>query len=210
MSAETAHYPRTQAADAAHHRRLLWRKWARNIHIYTSMLALVAVIFFATTGLLLNHPDWFNSSDPHTRTATGKLPFGMLKEPDKVAVVEALRKDHGATGALESFDVQEGQLDLVFRSPGRRFDATIERSTGHLEATIETHGFVGRITELHRGVDAGPAWRLIIDATAILLLIISCTGLSLWLLVPKWRPLGLAAIAVCLVICTAVYFVLVP
>jgi len=76
--------------------------------------------------------------------------------------------------------------------------------------SIETHGFAGRLVELHRGTEAGPAWRLVIDATAILLLLSSFTGLVLWLLVPKGRPLGIAALAACTVVCVAVYLVFVP
>ena len=36
----------------AHHRRLLLRVWARNIHIYISMLGLLAVVFFSVTGIM--------------------------------------------------------------------------------------------------------------------------------------------------------------
>ena len=121
-----------------------------------------------------------------------------------------MRKDFGATGALDSFDARDDQLDLVFKSPGRRTEASITRADGHTEISIETHGFAGRFVELHRGTDAGPAWRLVIDATAVLLLLSSITGLVLWLLVPKWRPLGLASLAVSAVICGIIYFALVP
>jgi hypothetical protein len=33
----------------------------RWLHIYTSMVSLVAVLFFALTGVTLNHPDWLAS-----------------------------------------------------------------------------------------------------------------------------------------------------
>jgi len=206
----TAHPPPLLNTNAAHHRRLLLRKWARNIHIYTSMLGLLAVTFFSATGIMLNHPEWFDSSKPHIRHNEGTLPLTMLKDLDKVAVVEKLRKEFGATGALESFDVQDDRLELVFRSPGRHAEAAIERAGGHVDVTIETHGFAARMTELHRGTDAGPAWRLVMDGTAVLLLVISFTGLALWLFIPKWRPIGLTAMAACLLIGIVVYFAFVP
>jgi uncharacterized protein len=198
------------STGSKHHRRLLLRVWARNIHIYISMMGLLAVVFFSVTGIMLNHDEWFSLSDPRITKKDGTLPATMLREPDKLAIVEALRKDFGATGALDSFDIQNDSLELVFKSPGRRTEATIDRATGHAEVTVESHGFNGRIAELHRGTDAGPAWRLVIDATAILLLITSLTGITLWFLVPKWRPLGLAAMAVCLVACLVVYLLFVP
>ena len=197
-------------STSAHHRRLLFKKWARTLHIYLSMLGLLTLIFFSVTGIMLNHEEWFGFATPNLRKTEGRIPAALLVPPDKLAIVEKLRKDFGATGALESFDVQNDRLELVFKSPGRRTEASIDRPDGHAAVSVETHGFAGRFVELHRGTDAGPAWRLVIDISAVLLLISGATGLTLWLLVPKWRPLGLAAGAVCLVGGAVVYFALVP
>jgi len=194
----------------ARHRRMLFKKWSRLIHIYLSMLGLLVILFFSVTGIMLNHEEWFGYAEPRVKKSEGTIPATLLREPDKLGIVEKLRKDLGATGALDSFDVRDDELALVFKSPGRRTEATIARTDGHAEVNVETHGFAGRFVELHRGTEAGAAWRLVIDATAILLLLSSVTGLVLWLLVPKWRPLGIAALVVCAVVCVAVYFAFVP
>ena len=76
------------------HRWLL--KWARTVHLYAALFALTLVLFFALTGFMLNHEDWFSPRDPFTRTWTGSVPTGLLQEPDKLGVVEILRKDMGA------------------------------------------------------------------------------------------------------------------
>lgn len=194
----------------AHKRKLFLRKWARTLHIYISMLGLILVTFFAATGFMLNHEEWFGYAEPQTVTRSGTIPPALLETPDKLAIVEMLRKDLGATGAMDSFEVSDDELAVIFKSPGRRAQATITRPGGETEVVIDTHGFIGRLVELHRGVEAGPAWRRVIDATAILLLIIGLTGLILWLSVPKWRPLGLTAAGVCVAVCGVVYFTLVP
>ena len=194
----------------SHHFRLLFKKWSRLIHIYLSMLGLLVILFFSITGIMLNHEEWFGFAEPRIRKTEGTLPAALLLAPDKLGIVEKLRKDFGATGALDSFDVRDDELALVFKSPGRRTEATITRADGHAEVSNETHGFAGRFVELHRGTEAGPAWRLVIDATAILLLLSSFTGLVLWLLVPKWRPLGIVALVVCAGVCAVVYLVFVP
>lgn len=195
---------------SSHHLRLLFKKWSRLIHIYLSMLGLLAIVFFSITGIMLNHEEWFGFAEPRISKKEGTVPAALLTAPDKLGIVEKLRKDLGATGALDSFDVRDDELALVFKSPGRRTEATIARADGHAEVSIETHGFAGRFVELHRGTEAGPAWRLVIDATAILLLLSSFTGLVLWLLVPKWRPLGIVALVVCAGVCAVVYLVFVP
>ena len=203
----------------SHHFRLLFKKWSRLIHIYLSMLGLLAVVFFSITGIMLNHEEWFGFAAPRVKKNEGTLSLALLGKPDelgkpgvpdKLGIVEKLRKDFGATGALDSFDVGDDELRLDFKSPGRHTEAMITRADGHAEVSIETHGFAGRFVDLHKGTEAGPAWRLVIDATAILLLLSSLTGLVLWLLVPKWRPLGIVALVVCAGVCVAVYLVFVP
>lgn len=194
----------------AHRRRLLFKSWTRSLHIYISMLGLLAVIFFSVTGIMLNHEEWFGFAAPRIVNKEGTVPGAMTREPDKLAIVETLRKDFAATGALDSFEIEEDRLTVIFKSPGRRTQATLQRTDGHTEVVLETHGFSGRIAELHRGTDAGIGWRWVIDGTAVVLLLTSLTGLMLWCLVPKWRPLGLAALAVCTIVCGAVYLALVP
>ncbi|OYV05009.1 MAG: peptidase [Verrucomicrobiales bacterium VVV1] len=194
----------------AHQWRLFVRKWTRTLHIYLSMLGLLVLVFFSATGFMLNHEEWFGFAELRVLEKQGVIPAAMLEEPDKLAIVELLRKDYAATGALDAFEIEDDQLNVIFKSPGRRTQATITRPDGQADVSIETHGFAGRLVELHRGTDAGRGWRLIIDASAILFLIIGLTGLTLWMFVPKWRPLGLIAVAASIAICATVYFTLVP
>src|SRR6476646_4119392 len=125
----------------AHHRKLLFKSWTRTLHIYISMLGLLAVIFFSVTGIMLNHEEWFGFATPRITNKEGTLPEAMAAEPDKLAIVEKLRKEFGVTGAMDSFEVEEDRLMVVFKSPGRRAEATLQRADGHAEVSLETHGF---------------------------------------------------------------------
>jgi hypothetical protein len=111
---------------------------------------------------------------------------------------------------MDSFEIEDDQLRVSFKSPGRHTDATLNRADGHVEVSLESHGVFGRLVDLHRGTDAGDGWRFIIDATAVLLLVTCGTGVMLWCLVPKWRPLGLTSLGVCGAGCVLVYWLLVP
>lgn len=196
--------------SAGEHRRRLLKKWSRTLHIYVSMLGLLGILFFSVTGLMLNHPEWFGLSTPRVSKVEGAVPPEILKAPDQFAVVEKLRQDFGATGAVDSFEADDDRITVVFKSPARRVQAVIDRQKGRAEVMRESRGAAARLAELHRGVEAGSAWRFVIDAIAVLQLAGALTGVLLWCLVPRWRPLGLAALAVCGVACGFVYWFLVP
>jgi hypothetical protein len=161
-----------------HHRWLL--KWARTVHLYAALLALALVLFFALTGFMLNHEDWFSPRDPVTRTWTGSVPTGLLQEPEKLGIVEILRHDLGASGVVDSFEVEDDRLRILFKKPGANIEAVVQRGSGEVEITCEARGFVGLVLDLHRGKVTGNAWSLIIDSVCVALIVISSTGLVLW------------------------------
>jgi uncharacterized protein len=161
-----------------HHRMLL--KWARTVHLYAAVLALGLVLFFALTGFMLNHEDWFSPRDSYVRTWTGSVPTGLLLEPDKLGVVEVLRKNVGAFGVVDAFEVEDDRLRILFKRPGATLEAVVQRGSGDAEMTCESRGFVGLILDLHRGKVTGSSWSLVIDSTCVALALISATGLVLW------------------------------
>lgn len=185
-------------------------KWTRTLHIYLTLVALLLLLFFAATGFILNHEDWFGLGEPQAHTAQGTIPTDILRQPDKLLVVERLRSEFGASGALDSFNADDETLDVVFKSPGRKFEATIDRSDGRTEIVSESWGLAGRLSDLHKGKAAGSAWKLIIDATCVFLIAISLTGLTLWASLRRRRRKGLIALAVGVVVCVAVYLLFVP
>jgi uncharacterized protein len=196
--------------SAIEHRRRLLKKWSRTFHIYLSMLGLLGILFFAVTGFMLNHEDWFGLAKPQVRKVQGVLPVALLNEPDKLGIVEMLRRKFGVVGALDSFETEENEIILVFKGPARRIQATIQRAGGRVDVMFEIRSAAARLAELHRGVEAGSSWRILMDAIAILQIIGASTGVLLWWLVPRWRPLGMAALVVCLMASGLIYWALVP
>jgi hypothetical protein len=163
-------------------RRLL--TLSRTLHIYLTMLVCLLLLFFGTTGFMLNHADGFGLEAIRTGTREGTLPRSMLAPVDRLAVVERLRADFGAVGAVDSFEEEDEALRIVFRRPGWRGEASVKRADGHVELTTEARGTAALLTDLHKGAYAGSGWKWMIDATAILLVLGSLTGLILWISLP--------------------------
>ena len=168
------------------------------LHIYVSMVGLAAVLFFSLTGITLNHPDWFFAGSERQEQAEGDLDVKWLRgEPDrsgevaKLEVVESLRHRHGIRGALADFRVEETECTVTFKGPGYAADAFIDRESGHYNLTQTSHGFVAVINDLHKGRDTGPVWSVVIDVSAVVLTIISTTGLILIFFLKLRRVPGL-------------------
>jgi hypothetical protein len=183
--------------------------FSRTVHIYLTMFAFLLMMFFAVTGILLDHEDWLASATHETETK-GTIPLPLLAGPDKLMVVEALRARMGAVGAVSTFDVEDDALHVELKGPGRRTEAEIDRKTGAVVVKTEGRGFLVRLDDLHRGKDTGTAWRWVLDASAVLLFVGSLTGILMWFALPRRRAWGLAALLSSAVILIAIYVMLVP
>jgi hypothetical protein len=199
----------------SHGHRLL-SKWARLVHVYLTLFGFVVLLFFAVTGFVLNHEEWFGLDRPIEKTTTGTLPTAILAEPDTLAVVEALRKDFGATGyvAREDFGVDDHELRVVFRTAGGLCEAKVDRTTGEAEVTRESRGVIGLLTDLHRGKTRdktlGGPWGLLIDAVAGIFVVVAVTGLILWTSLRRRGRYGLLVMALGAAASVVVYYVYVP
>ena len=155
-------------------------KWARFVHLYLTLFALGLLLFFAVTGFMLNHEDWFSPTEPYTDEKKGVIPHSLLTEPDRLAVVELLRNEYGAVGALSTFEVEDDHLWVLFKRPGTQVEASIHRDDGVVEVTRKTWGTSGLLLDLHRGKDVSRPWHLIIDIVSVIYLVLAATGLTMW------------------------------
>jgi len=183
----------------------------RWLHIYLSMTSFAIVFFFAVTGLTLNHADKFGSQ-VHSVQEKGKMNLNWVKTPDtfkiaKLEIVEYLRKNNRITAALTDFRIEDSQIEVSFKGPGYAADAFIDRDKGEYDLTKTSAGFVGIINDLHKGRDTGAAWSLFIDISALLLTLVSLTGILLLLFIKRKRVSGLIVAACGLLIAYFVYII---
>src|SRR5437867_3941856 len=188
------------------HRRIL--KIARYVHVYLTLFGLVLLAFFAVTGFMLNHEDWFGIVETE-ETKTGTVPTQILQPPDKLAIVELLRKDYRARGLVETCEVEDDAVRVVFNGPGRRVEAVVQKEDGKLDITYKSRGVVAVLLDLHRGKATGPAWSLVIDGVCVLVLVVAVTGLTLWQSLRGRGHYGLLVIALGLALGVGVYFIFV-
>ena len=180
-------------------RYLHWKRrfahLARWLHTYLSMLSFSILLFFAATGLTLNHAEWFEGQR-NMAHYQGTLDAAWMKTPDPKVVaqdkiVEYLRRVHGIKGAVSDFHVDEAQCEVLFKGPGYEADASIDRDTGKYHLTVSRFGLVAALNDLHKGRDTGGKWSAVIDFSAVLMTLVSLTGLTLIFFLNKRRLFGL-------------------
>jgi hypothetical protein len=200
----------------------------RWLHIYLSMFGLAAVLFFSVTGLTLNHPDWFPALGERTTESEGEVRTDWLSrggssgsadsdgESDpsarvaKVEIVEHLRTTHAIRGALADFRVDDQECVVSFKGPAYAADAFIDVKSGKYRISQTYHGMVALLNDLHKGRDSGPVWSAAIDIAAVLMTIISFTGLILLFYLKLRRVSGVVIALAGAVVIIALYRLWVP
>lgn len=164
----------------------------RWLHIYLSMLSFAGLLFFAVTGITLNHPTWFGASEQRVRDLEGQLPEVLLQAglSDQLAIVEQLRAEHSLKGRVTEFE--RGDIDsmVVFKAPGYAADVFIDHDTGTYTVTETSSGLVAVMNDLHKGRDSGQGWSLVIDISAIVMILMSVSGFGLLFYLKKRRLTG--------------------
>lgn len=180
--------PSSAPGETASHVAGYWkRRFAslfRWLHIYLSMVSFGLLFFFAITGLTLNHADRFFQGEAARDVHRGQLPAAWLPAGDgsriaKLEIAEHLRRTHGVKGLVSEFRIEDAQLSIGFKGPGYSADALVDRATGKYEVTELRMGFVAVINDLHKGRDTGSGWSLVVDISAVLMVLVSLTGMVL-------------------------------
>jgi len=188
--------------------------WSRWIHIYLSMISFISLLFFAVTGLTLNHTEWFEDSQV-TSAAKGNIKAEWVSLGDssnvaKLEIVEYLRNQHQISGAVGEFAIDELQCTISFNGPGYTADVFINREDGNYDVSETKTGLWGILNDLHKGRDAGKGWAWLIDISAILMVIVSLSGLLMLFFLKKKRVAGTLMIVLGGIALWLVYWLFVP
>jgi hypothetical protein len=183
--------------------------WARTLHIYASMAGFLLVLLFAVTGVTLNHQD-LGWGEPQTTASTIRLPLDTVKAGQAAAVESQLQSALHIKTPASSYDAYDEEIDVAFHSPGRRVHALVNRADGNVKVVSESRGAIGLINDLHKGMETGSAWRLLVDATAILIGFSALSGIVTLVSLPKRRMPGLLTTIGGGVVVFAIYWLFVP
>ena len=162
-------------------RKLPW--WVRWLHTYVSLAGFGALIFFALTGLTLNHAEWFEGVET-TEERVGRAPAAMMASDVGVAagieLLAWLQRAEQLDGHPSSPVDDGGELTVTFEGAGYMADVVIQRDSGEYLVIETRRGLFAIMNDLHKGRHTSFAWGLLIDVSAVALALSGATGI--WLL----------------------------
>lgn len=188
---------------------------SRMLHAYLSAFAFLALMFFAATGLLLDHPDWLQGAKPAERETTVRLPAAelaaALRGPDASRVLAAaVGRRTPLLGAYKSAEVEDGAALIHLEGVRGESDIDLDTRSGLARVTLVPATPVTVVGELHRGRKAGAAWRWVIDVSAVVILLLSLVGYVLFFSLRFRLRTSLLLTATSLLALAAVFLLLTP
>lgn len=163
-------------------------RWARWIHIYSAAPVLLLMVFFALTGVFLNHTNWDLGSTEQT-SQTFDLPKSLLaldwdseSTATALSVLSWLDQQHGIHGVdLEiNWEPAEQLLLLHLDGPQGSYAVEVYPEDEVADVFVRDLPFLEMLNNLHRGKHVTGFWRWLSDIAGICMLIFCVSGL--WLL----------------------------
>ncbi|OQQ05790.1 peptidase [Vibrio splendidus] len=201
------------------------QSWARRLHVYISMALLFVVLFFSVTGITLNRPELFESSQPNIQNSTLTLPTSLFTiqdgrlKVDESAFETFLFEEANLSGVPSGLDIYAeiedgelliGEVSMDFKGPGYNASVFVDVTSEMVEVETTNYGVIALLNDLHKGRNSGEVWKWFIDITALLMVFFVLTGVCL--LLPKKKTLNTSIkwTMVGSAISLAIYFVAVP
>ena len=158
---------------------------SRYVHGWLSAFAFLTLLFFSVTGLLLNHPEWFEPTKTEETTQL-ILPESVLKsikqqENPSDTILNYVRQQQNVVGRYQSSEVMDNEVMIRLESPAGATDIWVMADTGETEITQKPASTVSMLNDLHRGKNSGLAWSWLIDISAIIVIALSLVGYILFL-----------------------------
>lgn len=188
---------------------------SRMLHAYLSAFAFLALMFFAVTGLLLNHPDWVDLTKMREANSTvtltqDELSKAAAQSDPNAALGKVLASKTKLLGGYKSGETLDGEASLRFEGVRGYTDAYVDLASGSAEVTVKHANPVATINELHRGKNTGKAWAAVIDISAIVVLALSLIGYILFFSLRFRLVPSLILTGASLAILAAVFVLFVP
>lgn len=165
--------------------------WSRHIHVYLSIALLLALVFFAVTGITLNHASLLTGTPLNDSRTLDHLPALPRDAENRIMLSPELglflRSEFGIRLDQANARYEDGFLLIDYQRPGAT--TLVEIDQEREEAYVERidYGLIAVLNDLHKGRHTEVLWNWLIDASGVLLVVFALAGFIL--LLPNRRRL---------------------
>lgn len=193
-------------------------KVARWVHVYVSTTLFSLLVFFAVTGITLNHkwydPDGSQESmvnEPLSQQQLSAWGLGANWQPKVDAMTQYFAEFYALT-LPSSIDIDSELREVFFeyQVPAGFASVIVSADTQALVIEQEQGSLLAILNDLHKGRHSGQTWFWLIDISAILMVLFSLTGVIILFHGRKYRTGGSWATIMGLVTPVALFLLFVP
>ena len=194
------------------------KKWNRRIHIWIGLYMLLFLWAIAVSGLVMNHPGWFNAQPVRTSVEQTVM---MPEEVTDLEKATDIMDQLGITGeVLIRGNMPEGKFDFTCVRPNLRQFVSVDLATFNATLQLVDLQLIGTLGDLHtftgiRGIYREPnsirdwlptrIWSISMDAIAIGVILMVLTSLYMGWQRLRVHPIG-SMVSFALGIIVTVYF----
>ncbi|XJJ59633.1 PepSY-associated TM helix domain-containing protein [Novosphingobium sp. BL-8H] len=176
-----------------------WRNWwVKQLHTWhwiSAAISLAAMLFFAVTGITLNHAASI-SANPVVRDTSGQLSPALLATltaksddaPLPAPIAAAVRGAVGLDASGKPGEWSDSEVYVALPRPGGDAWVSIDRASGKITSEVTDRGWISYLNDLHKGRNSGSAWFWFIDVFAAACILFTVTGLFLLQVHARHRP----------------------
>lgn len=190
--------------------------WSRWLHVYLSTALLALLIFFSITGLFLNHLDWFAHKGAYQEHEY-PLPSHFSTawrgdaQPPLLEMEAWLNTEYGLSDPRKiDIDLEFGEVAFDFPLPAGYAMATFQQETQTLLLEHQEGTLIAVLNDLHKGRHTGDSWSWVIDISAVLMILMSLTGMVILFQQAKWRMHGVVLMLLGTLLPWVIYLLWVP
>lgn len=174
--------------------------WLKQLHMWhwvSSAISLVGLLLFALTGITLNHAADIEA-EPRVEAGSATLPQSLRasvapddaadgKKPLPQPVIDWLDRETGIAARGDA-EWNADEVYLALPRPGGDGWVAIDRASGEVTTERTDRGWISWLNDLHKGRNAGTAWKWFIDIFSVACFAFALTGLVLLQLHARKRP----------------------
>ncbi len=177
----------------------------RRLHIHLGLFLIMFIWLFFVSGLILNHGSWKFARFYENRKENNKvfvISNALFRDDNEmIRLIEAKLKIVGEVSQFKKDTA--GFVNFSISSPGLINNISINSQTGYGTLKVTQYNFWGKLRTLHtfNGMDKNnpiikpnwiitKLWRIMMDITAVILIILSLGSWVMWFNVRREYKLG--------------------